>query len=179
MLSGARSSEWKLISANISVFLHWSPLTLFPFVAYLQAPTQFQDIWGVISVINATGTPTYGSPVSNIATIVDSVLTGPSGGSVITQFQYVHLVRGLARITGMAIRVHVRTYSYSVRTLSPVDSLQWLGKTPPIYTAINTTIGAQITIDLFDSNFTVSAHARVYSRRRYCCSCVVYACTCT
>ena len=57
-----------------------------------QAPTQFTDIWSLIAVINATGTPTYGPAVSNIATIVDSILTGPSGGTVVTQFQKVHLV---------------------------------------------------------------------------------------
>ena len=36
------------------------------------------------------------------------------------------------------------------------NSLQWLGKTPPIYTYINTTVGAAVSIDLFDFNFTVS-----------------------
>jgi hypothetical protein len=56
-----------------------------------QAPTSFADIWAVLEVINATGTPSYGSKVSNIATIVDSVQLGNAGGTVVTQFQMVHL----------------------------------------------------------------------------------------
>ena len=67
---------------------------------YLPLPTQatkhFVDIFDIFATINSTGTVTYGPPVANIATIVDSSIPGSNvtnGGSVITQFSMLHIVR--------------------------------------------------------------------------------------
>ena len=72
---------------------------------YLTLPTtaskSFVDIWDILATINATGTPTYGAQVANIATIVDTVgrgvVNGTNAGSIITQFKKIHLVRGRCR----------------------------------------------------------------------------------
>ena len=128
-----------------------------------QAGKQFEDIFDVLATINSTGSAQYGPPVANIATIVDTrqagIFQNTSGGSVVTQFSMVHLVRGgLTTLSGAVLWSEyctpTRLSSFFTTDLDlPLLPLQWTSSGPG---TLPTATPVHISVDLFDFNYSLS-----------------------